>query len=210
MFYCPCYYLEPPTLFSACTTPACRTDAENALFRRTVCSLRGFESLNRRQKRNLLRFLFLFYYPCYYLEPPALFSPCTTPACRTDAENALFRRALRSLRGFVSAGRRQKRSRTASFLFFYFCYYLEPPTLFSACTTPACRTDAENALFRRALRSLRGFESLNRRQTKKETLAGFFFILLFLFTVSFLELLIFRFLSGQMFSVPKEKAAERM
>ena len=38
----------------------------------------------------------------------------------------------------------------------------------------------------------------------------FFFVLLFLLIVAFLELLIFRFLSGQMFSVPKEKAAERM
>ena len=37
-----------------------------------------------------------------------------------------------------------------------------------------------------------------------------FFVLLFLLIVAFLELLIFRFLSGQMFSVPKEKAAERM
>ena len=52
--------------------------------------------------------------------------------------------------------------------------------------------------------------SCPRAGAGKETLAGFFFILLFPLIVSFLELLIFRFLSGQMFSVPKEKAAERM
>ena len=113
-----CYYLEPPTLFSACTTPACRTDAENALFRRTECSLRGFESLNRRQKRSRMA-SFLFSYSCCYLEPPTLFSACTTPACRTDAENALFRRTVCSLRGFVSAGRRRKRN-LLRFLFFCF------------------------------------------------------------------------------------------
>ena len=31
--------------------------------------------------------------------PLTLFSPCTTPACRSVGENSLFRRALRSLRG---------------------------------------------------------------------------------------------------------------
>ena len=48
------------------------------------------------------------------------------------------------------------------------------------------------------------------QQAPKKKPNGFFFIFLFLLFVSFLELLIFRFLSGQMFSVPKEKAAERM
>ena len=49
-----------------------------------------------------------------------------------------------------------------------------------------------------------------RGQAPEKKPAKVSFFLLFLFTVSFLELLIFRFLSGQMFSVPKEKAAERM
>ena len=74
-----CYYLEPPTLFSACTTPACRTDAENALFRRTECSLRGFESLNRRQKRNLLRFLFYFFISFIISNPLRCFRPARLP-----------------------------------------------------------------------------------------------------------------------------------
>ncbi len=40
-------------------------------------------------------FLFL----SFSSHPLTLFSPCTTPACRSVGENMLFRRALRSLRG---------------------------------------------------------------------------------------------------------------
>ena len=40
-------------------------------------------------------FLFL----SFSSNPLTLFSPCTTPACRSVGENSLFRRALRSLRG---------------------------------------------------------------------------------------------------------------
>ena len=40
-------------------------------------------------------FLFL----SFSSNPLTLFSPCTTPACRSVGENMLFRRALRSLRG---------------------------------------------------------------------------------------------------------------
>ena len=151
MFYCPCYYLEPPTLFSACTTPACRTDAENALFRRTVCSLRGFESLNRRQKRNLLRFLFFVLLSLLLSRTPyAVFG-----LHDSRVQNRCRKRAIPS-HGVLLTGVRVP------------------------------------------------------QQAPKKQPNGFFFIFLFLLFVSFLELLIFRFLSGQMFSVPKEKAAERM
>ena len=43
----------------------------------------------------VVSFLFL----SFSSNPLTLFSPCTTPACRSVGENSLFRRALRSLRG---------------------------------------------------------------------------------------------------------------
>ena len=47
--------------------------------------------------RRLRRGFFLFIVSSSI--PLTLFSPCTTPACRSVGENMLFRRALRSLRG---------------------------------------------------------------------------------------------------------------
>ena len=42
---------------------------------------------------------FFFSFSFYPSNPLTLFSPCTSPACRSVGENMLFRRALRSLRG---------------------------------------------------------------------------------------------------------------
>ena len=42
---------------------------------------------------------FFFSFSFYPSNPLTLFSPCTTPACRSVGENMLFRRALRFLRG---------------------------------------------------------------------------------------------------------------
>ena len=47
------------------------------------------------RNRNAVSFLFIV----SFSNPLTLFSPCTTPACRSVGENSLFRRALRSLRG---------------------------------------------------------------------------------------------------------------
>ena len=48
-------------------------------------------------ERNRIAVSFLFL--SFSSNPLTLFSPCTTPACRSVGENMLFRRALRSLRG---------------------------------------------------------------------------------------------------------------
>ena len=48
-------------------------------------------------ERNRIAVSFLFL--SFSSNPLTLFSPCTTPACRSVGENSLFRRALRSLRG---------------------------------------------------------------------------------------------------------------
>ena len=48
-------------------------------------------------ERNRIAVSFLFL--SFSSNPLTLFSPCTTPACRSVGENTLFRRALRSLRG---------------------------------------------------------------------------------------------------------------
>ena len=48
-------------------------------------------------ERNRIAVSFLFL--SFSSHPLTLFSPCTTPACRSVGENSLFRRALRSLRG---------------------------------------------------------------------------------------------------------------
>ena len=59
----------------------------------TIAPLSHFCSAGR-----LRRGFFPFFNPLFS-NPLTLFSPCTTPACRSVGENSLFRRALRSLRG---------------------------------------------------------------------------------------------------------------
>ena len=59
----------------------------------TIAPLSHFCSAGR-----LRRGFFPFFNPLFS-NPLTLFSPCTTPACRSVGENMLFRRALRSLRG---------------------------------------------------------------------------------------------------------------
>ena len=176
---------------------------------RLLTAVSGVRVPQQAPEKKPAKVSFLFCYFCYYLEPPTLFSPCTTPACRTDAENALFRRTVCSLRGFVSAGRRRKRN-LLRFLFFVLLSLLLSRTPYAVFALHDSRV--QNRCRKRAIPSrsalLTGVRVRGQAPEKKPIKVSFF--LLFLFTVSFLELLIFRFLSGQMFSVPKEKAAEKM
>ena len=70
---------------------------------------------------------------------------CAPRSCGTIAPLSRFCSAGRLRRGFFS---------------FFIVSSSNPLTLFSPCTTPACRSVGENTLFRRALRSLRGSSPL--------------------------------------------------
>ena len=60
-----------------------------------VSGVRVPQQAPSERNRNAVSFLFIV----SFSTPLTLFSPCTTPACRSVGENTLFRRALRSLRG---------------------------------------------------------------------------------------------------------------
>ena len=60
-----------------------------------VSGVRVPQQAPSERNRNAVSFLFIV----SSSNPLTLFSPCTTPACRSVGENSLFRRALRSLRG---------------------------------------------------------------------------------------------------------------
>ena len=165
---------NPLTLFSPCTTPACRSVGENMLFRRALRSLRGSSPpagaivAARRTSQHLAQQRGVF--ACMpALNPTENAFGGDPDLCPTensfggDPEAPLrvakmqdVRCAPRSygtiapLSHFCSA-RRLRRG------FFFLSFLPRPPlTLFSPCTTPACRSVGENMLFRRALRSLRG------------------------------------------------------
>ena len=82
---------------------------------------------------------------------------CGSSSRRKNASRSLCSSFLRNYRAALSFLLRAAAS--PRFLFFIVSSS-NPLTLFSPCTTPACRSVGENILFRRALRSLRGSSPL--------------------------------------------------
>ena len=117
-------------------------------------SLRGFESLNRRHRRRKANFATTLRSSesCLHVCLRLLFA---SQKCKTFA--VLLVPAELSHRSLIFA----PRGGFAVVSFLFIVSSSNPLTLFSPCTTPACRSVGENSLFRRALRSLRGFESLS-------------------------------------------------
>ena len=83
---------------------------------------------------------------------------CGSSSRRKNASRSLCSSFLRNYRTALSFLLRGGGFAAVSFLFLSFSS--NPLTLFSPCTTPACRSVGENSLFRRALRSLRGSSPL--------------------------------------------------
>ena len=80
---------------------ACGSSSRRKIARRSLCSsfLRNYRTALAFLLRGAASPRFLSFFNPLFSNPLTLFSPCTTPACRSVGENSLFRRALRSLRG---------------------------------------------------------------------------------------------------------------